>query len=137
MPHKKKYLDVAQKTLDFLITHSFDKYYIPIGQDGWFHKDNKRQFFDQQPEDTASMVELLHTMYNLTKNKRYKVLMHKAFDWFLGDNQIQQMVYNQVTGGCHDGIHPNGINLNQGAESTITYLSSIILTSSLPTGLSR
>jgi hypothetical protein len=122
MPHKKNYFNVAKKTLDFLIKHSFDKHYMPIGQNGWFHKNNERQFFDQQPEDTASMIESLHTMYTITKDEHYKTLMHKAFKWFLGDNQIQQMVYNSVTGGCHDGVRRDSVNLNQGAESTISYL---------------
>ncbi|MGD9153031.1 MAG: glycosyltransferase family 4 protein [Gammaproteobacteria bacterium] len=122
MPHKKNYFSIAEKTLNFLIKHSFDKHYMPIGQNGWFYKNGKRAFFDQQPEDTSSMVEALHTMYSITKNEYYKTLMHKAFNWFLGDNQIQQMVYNPTTGGCCDGVRSNSINLNQGAESTIAYL---------------
>ena len=48
--------------------------------------------------------------------------MHIAFDWFLGKNHLHQIVYNPKTGGCYDGLEQNHVNLNQGAESTISYL---------------
>ncbi len=48
--------------------------------------------------------------------------MSLAFDWFLGNNISKQLVYTHATGGCYDGIRLKGINLNQGAESTVSYL---------------
>ncbi len=120
---EQKYLDIATKTLQFLIdVHFIDGIYVPIGQEGWFHKEGERSHFDQQPEDTSSMIQVLRQMYDITKNAGYYELMHKAFGWFLGDNAVKQMVYDDVTGGCCDGINRKGVNLNQGAESTVSYL---------------
>ena len=121
----KRYLEVSEKTLAFLIKHTFkDNIYIPIGQSGWFLKGGRRQHFDQQPEDVAATVEVLNTMFQITNKEYYKKLANIAFNWFLGDNVLGQVVYDRTTGGCHDGIGKKFINLNQGAESTISYLSS-------------
>ncbi len=134
--NEKKYLTVAEKTFDFLIGHTFpseprrgggvggdkNKIYIPIGQSGWFVKGGTRQYFDQQPEDVTATVEALNTMFQITHKKNYKELAHQAFNWFLGDNILGQVVYDRTTGGCYDGIGEKFINLNQGAESTISYL---------------
>ncbi|MGA3291826.1 MAG: glycosyltransferase [Candidatus Microgenomates bacterium] len=119
----KKYLNIAQITLKFLIKHSFkDNIYIPIGQSGWFPRGGERQYFDQQPEDVAATVEALNTMFQVTNENYYNELSYKAFNWFLGDNILGQVVYDWDTGGCYDGVGEKSINLNQGAESTISYL---------------
>jgi len=120
---ERRYLEVSEKTFNFLIKHTFkDNMYIPIGQRGWFPKGETRQYFDQQPEDTASTVEALNIMFQVTNEKHYKELANIAFNWFLGDNVLGQVVYDRTTGGCYDGIGEKFINLNQGAESTIFYL---------------
>ena len=120
---EKKYLEISKTTFNFLIKHSFkDDIYIPIGQSGWFPKGGERQYFDQQPEDVATTVEALNTMFQVTKRKHYKELAYKTFNWFLGDNVLGQVVYDRTTGGCYDGVGEKSINLNQGAESTISYL---------------
>jgi len=121
---ERKYLEVSEKTLNFLIKHTFkDNMYIPIGQSGWFSKEGTRQYFDQQPEDTTATVKALNTMFQVTNKKHYKELTYKIFNWFLGNNVLGQVVYDRTTGGCYDGIGKKFINLNQGAESTISYLS--------------
>jgi hypothetical protein len=120
---KKQYFSVGKKTLDFLISQTFvDGMYKAIGQDGWFEQGGKRAEFDQQPEDPAAMVQALKTMYSITKQKKYDDFMHTAFYWFLGDNVLGQFVYDTVTGGCYDGISQQKTNLNQGAESSLSYL---------------
>ena len=119
----KKYLGVSEKTLNFLIKHTFKNgRYISIGQSGWFPKKGTRQYFDQQPEDVAATVEALNAMFHITNSKYYKELSYKAFNWFLGNNVLGQIVYDRTTGGCYDGVGKKYINLNQGAESTISYL---------------
>jgi len=120
---ERRYLEVSEKTLNFLIEHTFkDRIYIPIGQSGWFPKEGTRQYFDQQPEDTTATVEVLNAMFQVTNRKHYKELANIAFNWFLGDNVLGQVVYDRTTGGCYDGVGEKSINLNQGAESTISYL---------------
>jgi len=120
---EKRYLEVSEKTFNFLIKHTFrNNMYISIGQSGWFPKDGVRQYFDQQPEDVAATIIALNTMFQITNKKDYKELAYKAFNWFLGDNVLGQVVYDRTAGGCYDGIGEKFINLNQGAESTISYL---------------
>ena len=124
---KKEYFHIGKKTLDSLISHSFvNGIYMPVGQSGWFEKGGKRKFFDQQPEDVAAMVEALKKIYTITREEKYKMLMTKAFYWYLGENYLGQYLYDQVSGGCYDGLGKRSVNLNQGAESTISYLAARI-----------
>ncbi len=120
---ESRYLEVSKKTLNFLIKHTFkNSQYIPIGQSGWFPKGEARAYFDQQPEDVAATVGVLNVMFQVTNEKHYEELGFSAFNWFLGDNILGQVVYDRTTGGCYDGVGEKSINLNQGAESTISYL---------------
>ncbi|MEK7561179.1 MAG: glycosyltransferase [Patescibacteria group bacterium] len=120
---KPAYLDAAEKTLAFLSRVTFEpKHYSPIGQNGWYFRYKKRAYFDQQPEDTASMVETKIAAWRVTGKKQHLADAFTAFQWFLGKNHLKQMVYDEVTGGCHDGLDRYAMNLNQGAESTLSYL---------------
>lgn len=118
-----EYLEIGTRTLDFLIRQTFiNGIYAPIGQDGWHHKTGERRYFDQQPEDVSAMVCALATATRVTRKAAYKERMYEAFNWFLGDNSLEQVVYDRATGGCYDGVGEGHINLNQGAESTTSYL---------------
>ncbi|MDR2859009.1 MAG: hypothetical protein LBV64_01265, partial [Mediterranea sp.] len=64
----------------------------------------------------------LHTFYTVFKDEAYLAKQKTAFDWFLGNNHLHQIIYNPATGGCYDGLEENNINLNQGAESAVCYL---------------
>jgi len=119
----KKYLEIAESTLEFLISITFiDGKFAPIGQNGWYFRDGKRAHFDQQPVDTGSMVHTLVLANKITKKRKYWENAVTAFKWFLGENSLNQVIYDESTGGCHDGLGKSSINLNQGAESTISYL---------------
>ena len=119
----ERYLTVGKTTLDFLIKQSFvNGVLVPIGQDGWYNQSGKRYYFDQQPEEVMSMVHALSAGYAATGDGKYSGLMYQAFYWFLGDNSLNQVVYDRTTGGCYDGVGRKEINLNQGAEATISYL---------------
>lgn len=119
----KQYLQVAEKTLAFLTRISFRKdSYEPIGQRGWFVNNDKRSLFDQQPEDTSSMVLAQMAAHRATGDERYKRYAYRAFKWFLGFNHLHQMVYDESSGGCYDGLGEHSLNFNQGAESTLMYL---------------
>ncbi len=121
--NNKEYLKVAEESLKFLSNLIFiDRKFVPIGHNGWYNRNGKRALFDQQPVDTSVMVQTYLFAYNTTKNKDYYDQAIIAFNWFLGRNSINQMMYNESTGGCFDGLSPNSVNLNQGAESTIAYL---------------
>ncbi len=120
---KDRYLSVGKTTLDFLVEKTFrEGIYMPIGQDGWYFQDGKRNHFDQQPEEVMTMVYALKVCYSITKDEHYGRLLYKAFNWFLGGNSIEAIMYDRTTGGCYDGVGREYINLNQGAESTVSYL---------------
>jgi len=120
---EERYLTIGRTTLDFLVRESFvEGIYIPVGQDGWYRKDGERHDYDQQPEEVKAMVYALKACHAVTRDDHYLDLMRRAFYWFLGDNTLKQVVYDRNTGGCYDGVGKKAINLNQGAESTISYL---------------
>jgi hypothetical protein len=111
------------KSLHFLIGKTFSSNrYMPIGHSQWYINEETRSTFDQQPEDPASMIQALITAYELTHDKIYKNLSNTCFSWFLGNNSLHLPLYNYEDGGCHDGLHPDRVNLNQGAESLVSYL---------------
>tara|TARA_Y100000310_G_scaffold345268_1_gene463254 strand:- start:11289 stop:13520 length:2232 start_codon:yes stop_codon:yes gene_type:complete len=119
----EKYLEIATESLNFLISITYENgSFAPIGQNGWYVSGENRAYFDQQPVDTASMVQTMVLAYKVFKNKYYLDKAEVAFQWFLGNNFLNQMIYDERSGGCHDGIGEFSINLNQGAESTISYL---------------
>ncbi len=120
---EQKYLQIAESSLDFLSSVTIENgMFIPIGNKGWYNKNGKRAYFDQQPVDTASMVQTLILAHKITKNKQQLKDVHNVFQWFLGNNSLNQTVYDESAGGCRDGISESSINPNQGAESTILYL---------------
>lgn len=111
------------QTEPFLISVTFkDGIFAPIGQNGWYHNNSHRTCFDQQPVDTTSMVQTLIVAYETINDNKYRKFAIDTFYWFLGKNSLNQEVYNDLTGGCHDGFGEHSLNMNQGAESTISYL---------------
>jgi len=81
-----------------------------------------KALYDQQPLEAECMVQAATTAFRVTRKEKYHKTAHIAFHWFLGKNSQNLEVYDPKTGGCYDGITPQGVNLNQGAESTICYL---------------
>ena len=119
----EKYLRVAKATIDFLMSITYENgTFSPIGQNGWYIQGKTKAHFDQQPLDTAAMVQTLLLAHKVLNDDIYLQKAQVAFQWFLGNNFLNQMIYDENTGGCHDGIGEFSINLNQGAESTIAYL---------------
>jgi len=118
-------------SLEFLINKTFSETYMPIGHSNWYKNMEKRSSHDQQPEDPASMILALASAYRYTNKKYYKELAKKCFSWFLGKNSLKKSLYNHKNGGCYDGLHPDRVNLNQGAESLVSYLLSSLTMSKL------
>jgi glycosyltransferase involved in cell wall biosynthesis len=119
----EKYRRIAEKTLDFLMGVTFEnEMFVPIGQRGWYVRNGERAYYDQQPVDVAYMVQTLIVAGRVTGRDEYMDKALSAFQWFLGRNSLKQVVYNEVTGGCYDGLGEHAVNINQGAESTVSYL---------------
>jgi len=117
------YKDVAKKTFDFLISIIFknDKIKV-ISNQGWHYEGEDSNQFGEQPIEIAYTILALDNFCSVFKDDEYVNKMRLAFNWFLGLNHLNQIVYNPCTGGCYDGLEEYHVNLNQGAESTVSYL---------------
>ena len=123
----KKYLKTAKNTCEFLLKHTFKgDHFSFVGCKGWYERGGSRADFDQQPIEAASMVLMLRAAYDATRDERFLTLQRKAFDWFLGRNDLRVPIYDFRTKGCNDGLTPDGVNTNQGAESTLSFLLSLL-----------
>ncbi len=120
------YKSIAKASFDFLLSKIFivDKIKV-VSNKGWLQKRNvltEVAIGGEQPIDVAYSIMALQKFYNCFGTDAYHKKMDIAFSWFLGNNHLQQIVYNPCTGGCYDGVEDNCVNLNQGAESTVSYL---------------
>ncbi len=117
------YKNIAVKSFDFLMSKIFNENGIEvISNREWLQKDEKASSFGEQPIDVAYTIMTLDKFYKAFKDGKYLAKMKIAFNWFLGSNRLHQIIYNPCTGGCYDGLEEFNINLNQGAESTVSYL---------------
>jgi hypothetical protein len=117
------YRDIAKDSFDFLLSLTFNERGIKvISNRGWLHKGQATEEHGEQPIDVAYTILALREFYAVFKEKTYKTKIDTAFSWFLGNNHLHQIIYNPLTGGCYDGLEDTHVNLNQGAESTLSYL---------------
>jgi hypothetical protein len=101
-------------------------HFVPVGSNGFYKLGGDRARFDQQPVEAQAMVSACLEAYRLTGNRRWRKEARRAFDWFLGRNDLNLSIYDPTTGGCRDGLHPDRPNENQGAESTLAFLQSLL-----------
>jgi len=101
-------------------------HFVPIGSNGFYLYGNERARFDQQPVEAQAMVSACLEAYRITRDKKWHREVRRAFEWFLGRNDLHLSVYDPTTGGCRDGLHPDRLNENQGAESTLAFLQSLL-----------
>ncbi|HET9947876.1 MAG TPA: hypothetical protein VFQ22_03005, partial [Longimicrobiales bacterium] len=99
---------------------------VPIGTEGFHPRGGARARFDQQPLEAQAMVSACVAAYQATGDDGWRREARRAFDWFLGHNDLGLPLYDSFTGGCRDGLHAHGVNQNQGAESTLAVLQSRI-----------
>jgi len=97
-------------------------YFAPIGSNGFYRRGEPKASFDQQPVEACAMVSACLEAGRVTEDARWAEHARRAFNWFIGQNQLQQSLYDATTGGCHDGLHADRVNENQGAESTLSFL---------------
>jgi len=97
-------------------------HFIPIGSNGFYVKGGERARFDQQPVEAQAMVSACLEAVRITRDSRWRKEARRAFEWFLGRNDLNLPIYDPTTGGCRDGLHPDRLNENQGAESTLAFL---------------
>ena len=94
----------------------------PIGSNGFYRRGGTRANFDQQPIEAQSMVSACLEAYRASSDSSWYEHAQRAFDWFLGWNDLGLELYSPNTGGCRDALHVDRVNRNQGAESTLAFL---------------
>jgi glycosyltransferase involved in cell wall biosynthesis len=118
----EKTLETAMESTQFLESKTMTKdYFRPIGNKGWLKKGGEIPEYDQQSIDTMAMILLYNQMFQATKKRNYIEKMFKCYLWFLGENSLRLPLFDHETQGCCDGLEANGVNRNQGAESTLAY----------------
>ena len=103
-----------------------NRHFVPIGSQGFYRQGGDKARFDQQPIEAAGAVSACLEAYRVTGEKRWRNEAWSVFNWFLGDNDLQVPLYDSVTGGCRDGLHPERANQNEGAESTLSFLMALL-----------
>jgi glycosyltransferase involved in cell wall biosynthesis len=101
-------------------------HFVPIGSHGFYSKNTEKARFDQQPVEACAMVSASLQAYRATGHSPWRKEAWTAFNWFLGDNDLQIALCDPTTGGCRDGLHPDRANENQGAESTLSFLMALL-----------
>ena len=105
---------------------STDGYFSPVGSNGFHSKGGVKAEFDQQPLEAAAMVSASLDALRVSGDAQWARYARSAFDWFLGQNHLGLPLYDAATGGCRDGLHRERTNENQGAESTLSFLISLV-----------
>lgn len=99
-----------------------DGYFAPVGTNGFFERGMTAATFDQQPVEACATVSACMHAFRTTGEHVWAEHARRAFTWFLGQNQLQQPLYDPLSGGCRDALHVDRVNENQGAESTLSFL---------------
>ena len=129
---ERRYQQIALQSFEFLLKHIFDSDGIHVISNEYWSENDKRpyqahtkalsQVGGEQAIDVSYTILALYAFHQVYLDENYVQKMQLAFDWFLGRNHLHQIMYNPCTGGCYDGLERENVNLNQGAESTISYL---------------
>ncbi|MDF2696717.1 MAG: pimA 3 [Labilithrix sp.] len=119
--------EVAERSLAWLVSQHVapDGTFAPIGTNGFYVRGAARATFDQQPVEACAMVSACLDAHRVTAQERWLEHARRAFQWFLGQNPREAPVYDARTGGCRDGVHVDRMNENQGAESTLSFLTAL------------
>jgi hypothetical protein len=120
---KEEFLEVAQTSFDFLDRETTaNDLFWPVGNSGWYPHREDKALYDQQPVEAVCMAETALAAYDLLQDQKYLATFHRAHAWFHGQNSAHLALVDVPAGSCYDGLHADGVNRNQGAESTLAYL---------------
>jgi glycosyltransferase involved in cell wall biosynthesis len=125
----QRMIEAGMDSLKWLVAeqHRDDaEIFVPIGSNGFFVEGSEKARFDQQPVEACATISACLEVYRLTEEGLWFEEAQRVFRWFLGKNDLQVPLYDAVTGGCKDGLHPDRINENQGAESTLSFLMALL-----------
>lgn len=122
--HRQEIVDAGLRSLDWLVSLQLSQEgdFAPIGCNGFLSRGGTAAAFDQQPVEASSVASACLAAHTMSGEARWLERGTRAFDWFLGQNNLQQWLYDASTGGCRDGLHVDRTNRNQGAEATLSFL---------------
>ncbi|NLN43481.1 MAG: glycosyl transferase, partial [Methanosarcina sp.] len=119
----RTYRKVGLATLDFLTEIQWKgDFFDMVGNDGWYSYSGKKPIFDQQPIEAGYLTQAYVSAYEIVRERKYLDLARYSFEYFLGRNRLQTVMYDYSTGAVCDGLNHDGMNCNQGAESVICFL---------------
>jgi len=119
----EEYRSIAEESLRFLAkTETIGEIFVPVGNRGWYMKGKDRAIYDQQPIEPGSMIEASALAHSVTGSKVFEDVVRRTLGWFLGLNTKSVCIYDASSGGCFDGLGEQGLNENQGSESTLAFL---------------
>lgn len=120
-------IKMALHSLKWLLAiQTEEMHFSPIGNYGWYVQGGPKARFDQQPIEAHAMVEACVDAFRITRDKYWLDNAEMCFNWFLGNNDLNLPLYDSKTGGCRDGLMADGINQNEGAESSLAWLLSLL-----------
>jgi hypothetical protein len=119
-------LESLQWLADLQRANAAGGHFVPIGSNGFYQRGGEQARFDQQPVEAQTMASACLEAFRSTGDERWRKEARRAFDWFLGRNDLNLPLYDPTTGGCRDGLHPDRPNENQGAESTLAFLQTLL-----------
>ncbi len=122
-------------SLSWLLDEQTEKDHLsPVGNHGWYVRGKKKARFDQQPIEANALLEACIAAFHISHNNRWLEKAAMCFNWFLGRNDLNLPLYDAKSGGCRDGLQSDGINQNEGAESTLAWLMSLTAMHNLSAG---
>jgi len=127
--NNQRMIEAGMDSLKWLVAEQHrdnPEIFVPIGSNGFFVEGNEKARFDQQPVEACATISACLEVYRLTEEGLWFDEAQRVFSWFLGKNDLQAPLYDATTGGCRDGLHPDRINENQGAESTLSFMMALL-----------
>ena len=126
---EEPFLTVGMESLAFLERICFSSGYLrPVGNQGWYPKGGEAAQYDQQPLEATAFMLAYKEAFRCSGDETHLKQMKRSFGWFLGDNDLGMSLYDYESAGCSDGLHKENISLNQGAESTLSFLLALLST---------
>lgn len=127
--NNQRMIDVGIESLRWLVDEQHrgdENIFVPIGSSGFYPSGGEKARFDQQPVEACATISACLEAFRLTGVRSWLKEAQCVFCWFLGKNDLQVPLYDATTGGCRDGLHPDRVNENQGAESTLSFLMALL-----------
>lgn len=133
--NRQELIDRGLRVLQWLVNiQTAEEGHLSIIGNSWLQRNNEKPLFDQQPLEPAALIGACKAAYQATGDTRWLIEMRKCFEWYLGRNDFKTSMVDFKTRGCYDGLGPNGVNENQGAEAVLSWLISLLIMHEIQTG---